>query len=71
MAYFLNGKSMVDWPYNLVEIKILDYEIGRDPDVRRTPFEDGAIAQHRKIRPLFQGKEIQDRRYYGQSAIIR
>ncbi len=38
--------AALDWPWNLATILLEDYGLGREPDTRRTPFEDGAIAQH-------------------------
>ena len=45
--------ASVDWPWSLVDIQWEDYETGPDPDVDRTPFEDGAVRQATTVsRPL-------------------
>ena len=36
---------MEDWPWDLCRIDFDRYRRGRDPAVRRTPFEDGAVEQ--------------------------
>ena len=37
--------AAVDWPWHLATIELAGYERGGDPDVERTPFEDGAVRQ--------------------------
>ena len=38
--------ASLDFPWNLATVLLEDFGLGREPDTRRTPFEDGAIAQH-------------------------
>ena len=40
--------AAVDWPWDLAVVRLPNYGIAPDRNSRRTPFEDGAIAQ-RKI----------------------
>lgn len=39
--------AAIDFPWDLATVFLEDMGLGREPDTRRTPFEDGAIAEHK------------------------
>lgn len=39
--------AAVDWPWNLATIYLGNYGFDKDPNIRRTPFEDLAIRQEK------------------------
>lgn len=41
--------AAVDWPYHLATIEWEGYERGADPDVERTPFDDGSARQAQTV----------------------
>ena len=38
--------AAIDFPWGLATVLLEDNATSQDPDTRRTPFEDGAVAQH-------------------------
>lgn len=45
--------ATVDWPWNLCTVRLVDYAIDEDDNVRRTQFDSGAVQQKQlSIRPM-------------------
>lgn len=61
--------AAVDWPYNLCVITLSEYTLEDDENVRRTPFDDGLIAQRTRNTRVMQSREFQ--LFVKQSNVVR